>query len=383
MKKTFTLYKRDYRGEPTLYLNYHDKNNKRFRVSLRKATDCLKMKTDEALEYFKDKSLKEILAFVNRLEAIQNANKRVKNAEKRTLKIQSKITILQALKRFLALKIGLKQTSINSLENVFNSVFRVMDLKESDKLKKITKEKIAKYHEETLKHYKKNTIHNLNANLKSFLEFCETESFIEQSPYFAITLKNAKEAKAIEPFSLEEIKTLIENAQSLRLKAFLVVAFFTGMRTGEQLALTWEDIDFNNEKKIVINKSLNELGQITTPKNKPSVREVDLLEPVGKILKELQASEPANKKFVFISMPKRSTMFQRAFRALLKALNLKDRKLYTTRHTFASLMLSQGEEPMWVSKTLGHKDLNTTYKTYSHYIPKKDKERARFLKGIL
>ncbi len=382
MKNIFTLYKRDYKGEPTLYLNYHDKNNKRFRVSLRKATDCLKMKTDEALEYFKGKSLKEILAFINRLEAMKNANKRVKNAEKQTHRIQSKITILQALKRFLALKIGLKQTSINSLENVFNSIFRVIGLKESDKLKRITKEKIALYHESNLKHYKKNTIHNLNANLKSFLEFCETEGFIEKSPYFAITLKNAQEAKAIEPFSLEEVKTIIKNAQTLRLKAFLMVAFFTGMRTGEQLALLWEDIDFN-EKKIVINKSLNELGQITTPKNKPSIREVDLLEPVGKILKELKASEPENKKFVFISMPKRSTMFQRAFRALLGSLNLKERKLYTTRHTFASLMLSQGEEAMWVSKTLGHKDLNTTYKTYSHYIPQQEKERAKFLKETL
>ncbi|WP_181227229.1 tyrosine-type recombinase/integrase [Helicobacter pylori] len=382
MKNVFNLYKRDYKGEETLYLNYYDKNNKRFRVSLRKATDCLKMKTDEALEYFKDKSLKEILAFSNRLEAMKNANKRVKNAEKQTIMIQSKITILQALERFLLLKIGLKQTSINSLENVFNSVFRVMDLKESDKLKKITQEKIAKYHEETLKHYKKNTIHNLNANLKSFLEFCEQEGFIEKSPYFAITLKNAQEAKAIDPFSLEEVKTLLENAPSLRLKAFLMVAFFTGMRTGEQLALLWEDIDFT-EKTITINKSLNELGKITSPKNKPSVREVDLLEPVEKILKELKESEPENKKFVFIDMPKRSTMFQRAFKALLRALNLKDRKLYTTRHTFASLMLSQGEEAMWVSKTLGHKDLNTTYSTYSHYIPKQDKERAKFLKGIL
>ncbi len=381
MRNAFTLYKRDYKGESTLYLNYHDKNSKRFRVSLRKATECLKMNTDEALEYFQSKSLKEILAFNKRLEAMKNANERVKNAEKRTLKIQSKITILQALKRFLALKIGLKQTSLNSLENVFNSVLRLMDLKESDKLKKITKEKIAKYHEATLKHYKKNTIHNLNANLKSFLEFCQGEHFIEKSPYFAITLKNAQEAKAIEPFSLEDVKTLIENAPSLRLKAFLTVAFLTGLRTGEQLALTWEDIDFTG-KTITINKSLNELGTITTPKNKPSIREVDLLEPVEKILKELKESEP-NKKFVFISMPKRSTMFQRAFRSLLRALNLKDRKLYTTRHTFASLMLSQGEEAMWVSKTLGHKDLNTTYKTYSHYIPKQAKERAKFLKGIL
>ncbi|GAA7956468.1 hypothetical protein COL5_15120 [Helicobacter pylori] len=382
MKNTFTIYKRDYKGDATLYLNYYDKNNKRFRVSLNKATECLKMPIDEALEYFQSKSLKELLAFIKRLEVIKNANRQVKNAEKRTLKIQSKITILEALKRFLALKIGLKQTSINSLENVFNSIFRVMSLKESDKLKKITKEKIAIYHQDVLKHYKKNTIHNLNANLKSFLAFCEKERFLEKNPYFSVTLKNAQEAKAIEPFNLEEVKTLIENAQGLRLRAFLTVAFFTGLRTGEQLALTWEDIDFN-EKKIVINKSLNELGTITTPKNRMSMREVDLLEPVEKILKELQASNPESKKFVFISMPKRSTMFQRHFRALLKALKLKDRKLYTTRHTFASLMLSHGEEPMWVSKTLGHKDLNTTYKTYSHYIPKQEKERATFLKEKL
>ncbi|GAA7214922.1 hypothetical protein Kyoto84A_14360 [Helicobacter pylori] len=46
-------------------------------------------------------------------------------------------------------------------------------------------------------------------------------------------------------------------------------------------------------------------------------------------------------------------------------------------------MLSQGEESMWVSKTLGHKDLNTTYSAYSHYIPKQEKERAKFIKGIL
>ncbi|PDW64961.1 integrase [Helicobacter pylori] len=382
MNNTFTLFTRDYKGEATLYLNYHDNKNKRFRVSLRKATDCLKMDTDTALEYFKDKKLKEILAFVNHLEAIKNANKRVKNAEKQTHRVQSKITILQALNRFLALKIGLKRTSLNSLENVFNSIFSVMSLKESDKLKKITKEKITQYHQATLTLYRKNTIHNLNANLKSFLAFCESERFLPQNPYYSITLKNALEAKEIEPFNLEEVKTLIENAPSLRLKAFLVVAFFTGMRTGEQLALLWEDIDFK-EKTITINKSLNELGEITSPKNKPSIRVVDLLEPVEKILKELKESEPASKKFVFIDMPKRSSIFQRHFKNLLKALNLKDRKLYTTRHTFASLMLSQGEEPMWVSKTLGHKDLNTTYSTYSHYIPKIDKERAKFLKGVL
>ncbi len=223
---------------------------------------------------------------------------------------------------------------------------------------------------------------NFNTLLKSFLEFCEREGYIQKSPYFKITLKNAKDGTKNDPFSLDEIKAILQNAPSLRLKAFLVVAFFTGLRTGEQLALLWSDIDFEN-KKIHIDKSLNLSGVIASPKNKPSIREVDLLEPVEKILKELKESEPANKKMIFLSIPKRTQEFQLMFKKLLKALNLKDRKLYTTRHTFASLMLSQGEEAMWVSKTLGHKDLNTTYKTYSHYLPKQEKERAKFTKGIL
>ncbi|MFP6007879.1 site-specific integrase [Helicobacter pylori] len=361
-----------------LYLNY-TKNSKRHRTSLNKLTKNLNLENDKASEYLKGLSLEKILKMQ---KGALKPNKEPKQESQRTAKKTKSTTIAQVKESFFNQKIGLKAESLRFMHLRFNTILKLMNIKESSKVSKITKESVTNYHNNAFKKYKKNTLISLNALLKSFLEFCETEGFIEKSPYFAITLKNAKEAKAIKPFSLEEVKTLIENASSLRLKAFLTVAFLTGLRTGEQLALMWEDIDYT-EKKIVINKSLNELGQITTPKNKPSIREVDLLEPVEEILKELQASEPANKKFVFISMPKRSTMFQRAFRTLLRALKLKDRKLYTTRHTFASLMLSQGEEAMWVSKTLGHKDLNTTYKTYSHYIPKQEKERAVFLKGKL
>ncbi|GAA8496729.1 site-specific integrase [Helicobacter pylori] len=362
-----------------IYLSYI-KNNKRHRESLSKLIKSLNLENNQALEYLEGLSLEKILKMK------KGALKPNKEPEQESLKTAKKIkkdtSIKQAKESFFNQKIGLKEESLRFMRLRFSTILKLMNIKENSKVSKITKESVTSYHNNAFKKYKKNTLVSLNSLLKSFLEFCEQEGYINKTPYFKITMKNAKEGGKIEPFSLNEIKAILQSIPDLRLKAFLTVAFLTGMRTGEQLALMWEDIDFN-EKKIVINKSLNELGSITTPKNKPSVREVDLLEPVGKILKELQASEPANKKFVFISMPKRTTMFQRAFRALLKALNLKDRKLYTTRHTFASLMLSQGEEAMWVSKTLGHKDLNTTYKTYSHYIPKQEKERAKFLKEIL
>ncbi|MFS7886605.1 site-specific integrase [Helicobacter pylori] len=363
----------------TPYLNYI-KNRKRHRESLSKLIKSLNLENNQALEYLKGLSLEKILKMQ------KGTLKPNKEPEQESLKTAKKIkkdtSIKQAKESFFNQKIGLKEESLRFMHLRFTTILKLINIKESSKMSKITKESVFNYHNNAFKKYKKNTLMSLNALLKSFLEFCEQDGYIEKNPYFKITLKNAKEGEKINPFSLNEIKAILQSTTDLRLKAFLTTAFFTGLRTGEQLALSWSDIDFKN-KKINIDKSLNLSGAITSPKNKPSIREVDLLEPVEKILKELKANEPANKKMIFLSVPKRTQDFQLMFKKLLKALNLKDRKLYSTRHTFASLMLSQGEEAMWVSKTLGHKDLNTTYKTYSHYIPQQEKERAKFLKGIL
>ncbi len=361
-----------------LYLNY-TKNSKRHRVSLNKLIKSLNLENDEALEYLEGLSLEKILKMQ---KGALKPNKEPKQESQRTAKKTKNTTITQVKESFFKQKIGLKTESLRFMRLRFSTILKLMNIKESSKVSKITKESVTNYHNNAFKKYKKNTLVSLNSLLKSFLEFCEQEGYINKTPYFKITMKNAKEGEKIYPFSLNEVKAILKITPDLRLKAFLTTAFLTGLRTGEQLALLWSDVDFEN-KKININKSLNLSGVITSPKNKSSIREVDLLEPVEKILKELKATEPANKKMIFLSVPKRTQDFQRAFKKLLKALNLKDRKLYATRHTFASLMLSQGEEAMWISQTLGHKDLNTTYRTYSHYIPKQDEERAKFLKGVL
>ncbi len=260
-----------------LYLNY-TKNSKRHRTSLNKLVKSLNLENDEALEYLEGLSLEKILKM---LKGALKPNTEPKQESQRTAKKTKNTTIAQAKESFFNQKIGLKEESLRFMHLRFNTILKLLNIKERSKVSKITKESVTNYHNNAFKKYKKNTLVSLNALLKSFLEFCETERFLEKSPYFAITLKNAKEGEKIDPFSLEEVKTLIENTPSLRLKAFLTVAFLTGLRTGEQLALLWSDIDFKN-KKINIDKSLNLSGVITSPKNKPSVREVDLLEPVEK-----------------------------------------------------------------------------------------------------
>ncbi|GAA8772539.1 site-specific integrase [Helicobacter pylori] len=371
---SYTIYLRD----NALYLNY-TKNNKRHRTSLNKLIKRLNLSNNQALEYLAELGLDQILKM---LKQASTPDKKQKEKSLLSPKKPKNTTIKQAIESFLEKKIGLKQTSLSFMRSRFNTISKLLNVKESYRVSKITKESIVNYHNNAFKKYQKNTLINFNALLKSFLEFCEQEGFIDKSPYFKITLKNAKHGLKDDPFSLDEIKTILHHAPDLRLKAFLITAFFTGLRTGEQLALLWSDIDFKN-KKINIDKSLNPSGAFTSPKNQTSIRQVDLLEPVERILKELKESEPSNKKMIFLSIPKRTQEFQKAFKALLKALNLKEKKLYITRHTFASLMISMGEDPLWVSKNMGHNDLTTTYSNYARYIPQAKKERAAFLKELL
>ena len=63
----------------------------------------------------------------------------------------------------------------------------------------------------------------------------------------------------------------------------------------------------------------------------------------------------------------------------LERINLKFRNLYQMRHTFASMMISSGEDILWVSSMLGHKNSNITLSTYAKFVKNDKKERGTFL----
>ncbi len=181
----------------TLYLNY-TKNNKRHRTSLNKLTKSLNLENNQALEYLEGLSLEKILKM---LKGASKPNKKPKQERQRTAKKPKNITIAQAKESFFNQKIGLKAESLRFMRLRFNTILRMLNIKESAKVSKITKESVTNYHNNAFKKYKKNTLLSLNALLKSFLEFCEQEGYTDNNPYFKITLKNAQETKAIEPFN--------------------------------------------------------------------------------------------------------------------------------------------------------------------------------------
>ncbi|MEA2049336.1 MAG: tyrosine-type recombinase/integrase [Campylobacterota bacterium] len=64
---------------------------------------------------------------------------------------------------------------------------------------------------------------------------------------------------------------------------------------------------------------------------------------------------------------------------VLNTLNLEYRILYNMRHTFASMMISSGEDILWVASMLGHKNANITLQTYAKYVKSEKKLRGSIL----
>ena len=208
--------------------------------------------------------------------------------------------------------------------------------------------------------------------LNGLLNLAVKQGILEKNVLFMPKVSMLKEAQKC-PFSLDEVELLLKNSTG-SLNTYLYIAFFTGMRLGEIFALTWGDIDFK-KKEISVTKTLDFITKkIGSPKTASSYRVIDLLEVLEKKLYPLRKA--SSLPVIDFSVNK----IRASYKKLLKSLNLKFRVLYNTRHTFSSIMLSRGEEPMWVGcKMLGHKNLNETFKSYAKYLPKNVVERAKFL----
>ena len=247
-------------------------------------------------------------------------------------------------------------------------------------------------------------------------EIAYYDEIITKNPIFPYPYK-AKQPKAQpKPLSLNEIKEVLsETKKPIYPKYFhnmLKIAFFSGIRSGELYALKAESLDFKHNK-LRINATIILRGQEGSPKTPRSNRVIDMLPPVREaLLDELQITEsqlaeangdiqkamerfytPAQKRLKrrcpYIFYRKTSykpfygaTPFRDSWLKALKACGLEDRVFYNTRHSFASVMLSAGEEQMWVSKMLGHENLSITLKHYARFIEDANKQRAAFLKDF-
>ena len=174
----------------------------------------------------------------------------------------------------------------------------------------------------------------------------------------------------IEPFSLDDVQTIIRTIRA-DYRDYMVVRFFTGMRSGELHGLKWKNVDFER-RQILVRETWTQ-GRTEYTKTDGSQREIEMSLPVYEALKRQVEVTRHLTEYVFCTRnggPLDTKNFTaRIWYPLLSYLGLKARRPYQTRHTCATFWLAAGENPEWVAKQLGHSNTEMLFRVYSRYIP--------------
>ncbi|TDN62326.1 DUF3596 domain-containing protein [Paraburkholderia sp. BL10I2N1] len=186
----------------------------------------------------------------------------------------------------------------------------------------------------------------------------------------------------VDPFSSDEQAQILALADP-QVRNFLQFAFWTGLRTSELIALNWSDIDWEAGVVKVWKAMTREArGKVETTKTAAGRRQVKLLPPaVAALMAQREYAEQALEAIFrdprtgkrWAGHGKVYDVWQVIMRKAKTLHGIHYRNPYQTRHTYASMMLSAGEPPMWVSKQMGHADQTMIYRVYGRWMPEADR----------
>jgi integrase len=170
----------------------------------------------------------------------------------------------------------------------------------------------------------------------------------------------------------------------------LHLAVFSGLRRGELFALQWGDVDWGTGTdggRIWVRRSIYQ-GSITTPKTNHSIRVVDVPQ---RTLNELavyrEMCPPREAGFIFRTAKGTpfdpDNWYKRHFLAILDRAGLRHVGMHALRHTYASILINQGESIKYVSRQLGHASIQITADLYGHLFRETSQAAMRRLEGAI
>lgn len=163
---------------------------------------------------------------------------------------------------------------------------------------------------------------------------------------------------------------------------FFNIAFYMGMRKGEIYALQWSDVR-GGELSITksISQKLKGEDRVTPPKNRSSIRVIEIPEPLMDVLEEhrrrCEQLDGFTESYYICGGRRaiRDTTVQHMSEKFSSAAGVKKIRLHDFRHSHASLLANEGINIQEIARRLGHSNVEITLRTYSHLYPR-EAERA-------
>lgn len=236
-----------------------------------------------------------------------------------------------------------------------------------------------------------NTVSGIVTLLKASLKRAVQIGVTDKEFSHAVVRPKGKE-KRVECFSIEEQKKIERFISSKNTRKYfgIILTLYTGLRIGELLALTWDDVDLN-KGLISVSKSCRDgwkngkyIKIIDTPKTESSVRVIPIPD---RLLPHLKALKRTSKSAYVVDgkgeFGAEVRSYQNTFTLLLRRLGILHKGFHSLRHTFATRALECGMDIKTLSEILGHKNPSITLKRYAHSLLEHKKEMMNKLGKLL
>lgn len=269
------------------------------------------------------------------------------------------------------------------------------------RLKDITRTEYQKWINELRDQYSEGTTRRIHSIFASAIDDAVTEfQIIRESPIKKIKIRKDEneEAGMIKYFTIKELDKFLSACvpvkkakyqHSRHYSALFTLLARTGLRIGEALALTWDDIDLDNGT-VSVTKTLiyplNSDPRVTTPKTKSSVRTIKLDQKTIQAIKEYRLNQREVVMMYGYKRPSQKLVFHQQdgrwlrinvvrdyMKEVCKRVGLQQLSPHALRHTHAVHLLEAGATIRYVADRLGHASIKTTEK-YLHVTKKIEKD---------
>ena len=310
------------------------------------------------------------------------------------------------IEQLVAEHIELKQTEVR--ESTFNGIIKlyntyILPFFGDMKLDKLNVKNIIEWKKWVAdKGLSVKTNQNAYGALRGLLNYAVKMDYISKSPLDKVdNFRDAYESKKeMDFYTPDEFLKFIAVAKSQaetenqsinewHFYTFFNIAYYTGARKGEINALKWSDIDGNiMHIRRSINQKLKGADRETPPKNRSSIRDIQIPDPLLKVLREHQErcrkiSGYSNEwRVCGGSECLRDTTIQHKNEKYSKLAGIKTIRIHDFRHSHASLLANEGINIQEIARRLGHSDIKMTWNVYAHLYPREEERAVNILNRI-
>ncbi len=273
-----------------------------------------------------------------------------------------------------------KKSSLDRLETDIR--LYIKPFFENKYIQDIKKRDIMKYHDFLLEKLSVNSAKHSHSYLSAILNHAIKMEYVNVNVAREVGGIQANVNKRFEYWTLNEFKQFIRVVDDLKYQSLFMCLFYSGMRIGELLGLTWNDVDLK-KSTIFVNKVFYE-GNIGTPKTESSIRKIKMpLHTINLLRQYKLQSAPKDDYYVFGEFynPLARTTVVTRYRKYIKDSKVKHIRLHDFRHSHASYLINNGYDIQIVSKRLGHAKVSITLDIYAHLYPNKEDEAIEMMEA--